>query len=123
MKRGVLSYLTLAGGRSCLVALPLVVVLGCGSDGPDPLTLVPLPAWDGGADAGCVIGRSAVTVQCAPAYRISGDPEACPGFDAGVGASSACEMVCTSRVCNLSGLSDGTSAVVCEADCPAFGAH
>ena len=89
------------------------------SGGATGLTLVPLPAWDGGADAACTISTSGERVQCDTVYRITGDPHQCPGFDAtGAGTTAECQAACMSGlVCSLSGVSDGTSAVACSAAC------
>lgn len=100
----------------------IAVAAACGS-GPHADSLAPsfvtLPPWDGGADAGCTIETNGTAIQCATAYRISGDPYACPGFDdAGAGSTTTCQAICQSGlVCNLSGLSDGTSAVDCQSGC------
>lgn len=107
---------------NCFLGLALGACSG--SDGPSPLTQVPLPPWDGGADAGCAIASTAIPIECATALRITGDPYACAGFDdAGSGAISTCEGLCDGRICGLSGLSDGSSAVVCGAKCSAVGEH
>jgi hypothetical protein len=107
-----------------VIALPLVASGGSDSDGPAPLTQVALLAWEGAADAGCAVATSVVAIECASAHRISGDPHACPGFAAtGTGAPGYCEGVCESTACHLSGLSDGSSAVVCGSGCSAFGEH
>ncbi len=99
----------------------LVAAFGCGSSGPSApsLSFTTLHPWDGGADAGCTISPSGTRVGCATAYPIEGDPSACPGFDAtGTGSSSTCIVVCNSGlVCTLTGLSDGTNAVDCSANC------
>jgi hypothetical protein len=109
---------------SIIAVLPFglaVVCMACGSttSTTPALTQVPLPPWDGGADAGCSIATTSVRVQCTTAYRIEGDPRTCPGFDSqGTGSTAACTAACRSGlVCSLSGLSDGTSAVVCESSC------
>jgi len=115
---------SLLGSLPFLAALSLVLGGCSGSDGPAPLTQVALPAWDGGADAGCTLAPTAVAMECGSAYRIGGDPYVCPGFDdAGTGATIRCEAVCQSKDCHLSGLSDDTSAVVCGAGCSALGEH
>jgi hypothetical protein len=110
--------------RVACVALPLALaVLGaaCGTSTPSTpaLTQVALPPWDGGADAGCSIDTTSIRVQCTMAYRIEGDPYACVGFDSqGMGSTAACTAACHSGlVCSLSGLSDGTYAVVCQTGC------
>ena len=94
---------------------------GCGSSGTgsNGLSLEAVHPWDGGADAGCVISSTGIRVTCATAYRIQGDPYACPGFDpSGAGTTSACSAACMSGLsCTLAGLSDGTNAVDCQAGC------
>ena len=94
---------------------------GCSSSSATGETLgfTAVHGSDAGADAGCAIGRQATRVGCATAYRITGDPYVCAGFDeAGVGSTSTCEVVCSSGLaCTLSGLSDGTNAVDCQANC------
>jgi hypothetical protein len=72
---------------------------GCGSSGTgsNGLSLEAVHPWDGGADAGCVISSTGIRVTCATAYRIQGDPYACPGFDpSGAGTTSACSAACMS---------------------------
>ena len=104
-----------------VVGAALAVSLGCGGGGPHSggLSLVPLPKWDGGADAGCTVASDGTKVGCATAYRISGDPLACSGFDStGNGSTARCQTICKSGLtCNLSGLSDGTDVVACQATC------
>jgi hypothetical protein len=95
---------------------------GCGGSGSPSaatFTLVPLPAWDGGADAGCTVASTGSRVGCATAYEISGDPLSCAGFNgSGVGSTTVCQTICKSGLtCNLSGLSDGTDVVACQATC------
>jgi hypothetical protein len=94
---------------------------GCSSSSApgETLSFTAVHRSDAGAEAGCAIGRQATRVGCATAYRITGDPDVCTGFDeAGVGSTSTCEVVCSSGLaCTISGLSDGTNAVDCEANC------
>ena len=106
-------------GAMILAWVTLAAACGPPPDRAPGLTLVALPPWDGGAEAGCAIGTSGARVQCTTAYRITGDPFACPGFDdSGAGTTAACETACRSGlVCSLSGISDGTSAVACQSDC------
>jgi hypothetical protein len=78
---------------------------------------VPLGVWDGG-DAACSVERAAVQVGCATGHRIMGDPNACVGFSDGTGNADTCERICgTVSGCTVTGLSDGTSAVVCLSHC------
>jgi hypothetical protein len=99
----------------------LTLATACSSStGTGPgLTFTGLNPWDGGADAGCSIGTSGTRIGCATAYRIEGNPVECPGFDSGVtGSADTCKVVCNSGlVCALAGLSDGTNAVDCSANC------
>lgn len=82
------------------------------------LTFTTLNPWDGGVDAGCSIGTTGTRVGCATAYSITGNPLACTGFDGGSGTTDTCKVVCNSGlVCSLAGLSDGTNAVDCSANC------
>jgi hypothetical protein len=101
------------------IVAALSVACSSSSGGATPLTLVALPEYDGGADAGCSITGESVRVQCDTVYRITGDPHQCPGFDSnGNGTTAECQAVCMSGlVCSLSGISDGTSAVACSAGC------
>jgi hypothetical protein len=101
------------------IGASLCAACGSSSAGATPLTLVALPEYDGGADAGCSISGESVRVQCDSVYRITGDPRECPGFDSnGSGTTAECQAVCMSGlVCTLSGISDGTSAVACAAGC------
>ena len=105
-----------------VLALLASAIAGCSStatpSGPSP-SFTAIHPWAGGADADCTVGASSTSVGCDTAFPITGDPYACPGFnDAGNGSSAACEVVCRSAlVCSLSGLSDGTNAVDCAANC------
>jgi len=83
------------------------------------LSFTALNPWDGGPDAGCSISTSGMRIGCATAYRIAGNPLECAGFDAGTaGTANTCKVVCNSGlVCELAGLSDGTNAVDCSANC------
>ena len=93
----------------CVIELAMVALAAASGGAPQEhspaLSFVPLPPWDGGADAGCTIETSGSVIQCATAYRISGDPSACPGFDdAGAGSTARCQAACQSGlVCILVG--------------------
>jgi hypothetical protein len=110
-------------GLPAFVAFLFAALLaGCSSEsGPSgpSLSFTALNPSDAGADAGCAITGGGTRVGCATAYRITGDPYACAGFDdAGAGSSTTCQVVCnTGLVCSLAGLSDGTNAVDCSANC------
>jgi hypothetical protein len=99
----------------------VALAMGCSSssDGSNGLSFVALHPWDGGAEAGCAISASGVRVTCATAYRITGNPAVCAGFDdMGAGSTAACQAACMSGLaCTLAGLSDGTNAVDCQAGC------
>jgi len=92
---------------------------GSGGAAGSGLSFTALNPSDAGPDAGCSISSSGTRVGCATAYRIAGNPFVCAGFDAGImGAANTCKVVCNSGlVCELAGLSDGTNAVDCSANC------
>jgi hypothetical protein len=95
--------------------------MACSSSSASPgLSFVSLNSSAAGVDAGCTIATGGNRIGCAEAFRISGQPAACPGFDdAGVGTMAECRQACMSSVgsCKLSGLSDGTNAVECQLSC------
>ena len=105
----------------CLALSACLVAAGCGSSSGSGsvLSLVAVHAWDGGADAGCIVSTTGARVQCSETYAIRGNPHACSGFDeAGAGDTATCKLVCMSGLtCSLAGLSDGTNVVGCNATC------
>jgi hypothetical protein len=113
MRRDLIFVAVLGGVLTALVACS-------SSSSVQAPELVAVFPWDGGAEAGCVIGTDVTRVGCAMAYTITGDPSECAGFDqGGTGSTVTCQSICKSGLaCIESGLSTtGANVVACQATC------